>query len=551
MQRPELRATTINKRKEYDQQLKVKRAKKKKSNVNSDTELQQVSQTNNNRSNNQTTIQSINHLSNQLDNQSLSQPNESQSNESQSNESQLNVDQLLKENDRYLNSLGERIITVLPDINWGTSRLLQFSTPIRKTINRTSYTISTNLTLTRNTLNHQSNNEIGTLNQQNQIISTNNITSTTMTPPTTSDTSINNSTTSLKDLYKLPAAILVLPKRTDEIEQAIESWEMIMETLNADQNAKTILLKTAIDKADLRCISRIIRQETSYDKIRDTLIQQTKTPDMQYLYSPEKKDPVRAFHLIKKLLPNSAIDDKIAALKAHLSEKEIKRMELTCASETDVENHLTRLDRRSRTSKHKSKKKKNKKSTDTNTDSSSSTTSTSESESDTDESDHKNKKKKSKSKDKKSESEIQQLITLVKQLTTDKTSTINQIQSNFNCRYHQNKGTAAYRCDGPNCSNFNSQTFTNKDDRSYYIPHLLKQASQQRYQRKRAHVLPQTYPQYALPQNMQSVQPFQQIQPLQQLALPASTTDNQQNQQSVTAQQLAQALQQILKQSFP
>lgn len=275
--------------------------------------------------------------------------------------------------------------------------------------------------------------------------------------------------------FKAPAARLKIPKNLDKIPIVIQTWEESMDLMDCNEKIKTNILKSAIIEADLELIYQNIDTTDSYDDVKSELFRIVKQSDYKLIKSPKKAQPLKCFKAIEKCFAESTLFDKIAALKEHLDRRTIKNLQLNCETDKDVKNKLKIIEENGLNNK----KKEQSESSSNSLSSSSSSSSSSESE---EEESAKSKKKSSKkrrsSKEVKLEKEIKELREQMNKLKTESKS-VNAV-SNNQCKYHAHKGTASFRCSGPDCTMFNASIYHTQDLYSY-----INKQGQEDYKRNR------------------------------------------------------------------
>lgn len=154
--------------------------------------------------------------------------------------------------------------------------------------------------------------------------------------------------TSLKELLKMPAAELILPKDLNDMQYTIDLWETAMEGLNAEDQAKLILLKQAISKHKLKAINTLNRKEATYEELKKTLIQETKQPEYKLINSPLKKEPRKAFEVLTTMAPDTQLEDLIDQLHAHVDAKTLNDMHMRCSTRDDLKIYVEKLEQKQR-----------------------------------------------------------------------------------------------------------------------------------------------------------------------------------------------------------
>lgn len=148
-------------------------------------------------------------------------------------------------------------------------------------------------------------------------------------------------TTSLNKLLELGDAIrLKIPENFVNLKQKVESWEKLMDTLKADDNAKKEIMRLAIEERDLAIVTSQITNDTTYETMKNLLLQETTQADLTFLLSPVKPDPKRAYELIKSRFESTPIISRIEQLKKHLSSKQIEQLKLMAKDDNDVEAYI-------------------------------------------------------------------------------------------------------------------------------------------------------------------------------------------------------------------
>lgn len=356
---------------------------------------------------------------------------------------------------------------------------------------------------------------------------------------------MSQSQTSLAEILKMGEyARLNLPKNLNEISKSVEVWERIMEQVKAEPTAKLTILRTAIEKRSLKMVTDQLDADDTYEVVKNKLISEVGQSDLQFLLSPVKKDPIKAFEIIKSKCSQESTEDKIRHLREHIDKKTINKLILDCDSDEDVMRKLKKIMR----NKHQSSKDKRKRKDES---SSSDSDSSTESESSSSEDERqKTKEKHDKSKIKELEKQIAQLM---KEKKDDKSAEVNNVSTT--CHYHTRNGSSSFRCTGTDCNQFNPSFFNSKDNRSHFNEALMKANKQNRRANGQNQRNRQGYNQQPWPQQNHNQQPWpqqnynqqfwpQQMQSMQQTPLQQQITPIQQTSSTSTAAP-AEVLQQL------
>lgn len=147
----------------------------------------------------------------------------------------------------------------------------------------------------------------------------------------------------LKLLKNIPIELIKLDIKNDldKIEQTIEIWEEEVKQFELSEPIKRILLVKAIRETPLNYL--IKKELDTYEKLKSKLISETGDEDFKIIYSPSKKQPLKCFQTIKRIMKDKSLYQKILNLRKHLDENIINSLTFL-DSEEEVEKRLKQIE---------------------------------------------------------------------------------------------------------------------------------------------------------------------------------------------------------------